>query len=216
MSIVQHGERLGYNKSGIYRYVDKLSNKTVYVGKAKELRNRHYLHIRQGDIQNWFNGNDYELYIIEPLNDTDSEILETVFINYYNPENNKYKRYETLSSLISVDDELLAKWKLVKKPIYKKNKERTQNKEDDLVAIIDYLNSVVYQKLFKDQRKKIQEFLIERISSSHYRSIGMKTLNRYFSENNIPFTVNSYREYSRKSLYYSERYWIIEHKRREI
>ena len=84
-----------------------------------------------------------------------------------------------------------------------------EKKLDELV-LEDILNKLVRIKMFKDEQKKFKETLLDKLLNSpkaNHGSIGLKTINALFEENNLKYFVDSERETFGELK--NKRYWII-------
>jgi precorrin-2 methylase len=120
--------------------------------------------------------------------------------------------------------EMLEKMKKRKKDGYKQavisrlkyNKENVIELDAELDGSIltDYLDSIVGEKLFKEEQKKFKDFLttnddLFNPAKPDHKSLGLNLINGYFKENELPYIIESDRENLRQSEYYKKTYWII-------
>lgn len=74
------------------------------------------------------------------------------------------------------------------------------------------LDKLVGIKMFKEEQQKFKEFLTKELfntAKTNHGFIGLKTINGYFEENDIPYFIESKKENSRKDKNYKKNYWII-------
>lgn len=84
--------------------------------------------------------------------------------------------------------------------------------ELDALMLEDILNKLIGIKIFKDEQKKFKENLIKELLNApkaNHGSIGIKTINALFEENELGYKIISDKENSRKSDNYKKMYWMI-------
>jgi hypothetical protein len=86
-----------------------------------------------------------------------------------------------------------------------------QLKREDFIKL-DIVENYVDKKLFNQQQQELVNVICNKYglrAKNGSIKVGMKTINSFFEENNIPFVIESEQETSRQSGNYKKRYWIL-------
>lgn len=82
--------------------------------------------------------------------------------------------------------------------------------EVDGIKLEDLLNRLVGIKMFKEEQEKFKEILLKELLNApkaNHGSVGLKTINALFDENNMDYVIKSFKE--TKGQYRNKMYWII-------
>lgn len=86
-----------------------------------------------------------------------------------------------------------------------------QLRKEELIKL-DIIDNFIDKKIFKDRQKELIGVICNkyglRAKNGSIR-VGLKTINSFFEENNIPLVIKSEREGSRQSENYKKTYWIL-------
>jgi len=159
-------------------------------------------------IEEYSHKNTYGNLIYDIINRDKLKIEKKVNeLMYYTYNENKLLYEEIL-----LDKEDGFKNKLFERMGIENMKYTYLEKELDKLVLEDILNKLIGIKMFKEQQKEFKEMLLKRLLNSpkgSHGSIGLKTINALFEENNLKYEVNSDKENSRKSDNYKKMFWTI-------
>ena len=165
--------------------------------------------VKNGDIklvQEYGHKNTYGNLIYDIINEEELRISKKLNeLMYYT-----YKENEELYEEILKDKEDGFKNKLFERMGVLDMKYTCLEKKLDELVLEDILNKIIGVKMFKDEQKKFKEMLLDKLLNSpkaNHGSIGLKTINALFEENNLKYFVDSERETFGKLK--NKRYWII-------
>ena len=165
--------------------------------------------VENGDIkliQEYGHKNTYGNLIYDIINEEELRISKKLNeLMYYT-----YKKNEELYEEILKDKEDGFKNKLFERMGVLDMKYTCLEKKLDELVLEDILNKLVRIKMFKDEQKKFKETLLDKLLNSpkaNHGSIGLKTINALFEENNLKYFVDSERETFGELK--NKRYWII-------
>jgi translation initiation factor 2 beta subunit (eIF-2beta)/eIF-5 len=86
-----------------------------------------------------------------------------------------------------------------------------QLKKENFIRL-DIVDNYFDKKIFKEQQQELADAICSKYGlrgKNGSTNVGMKTINSFFDENNIPFVIGSMREESRQSKNYKKTYWIL-------
>lgn len=84
--------------------------------------------------------------------------------------------------------------------------------ELDALTLQDILDKLVGVKMFKEEQNKFKERLLKELLNApkgSHGSVGLKTINALFEENEFNYRITSDKENSRKSKDYKKTFWMI-------
>ncbi|QNU67475.1 DEAD/DEAH box helicase family protein [Ruminiclostridium herbifermentans] len=131
--------------------------------------------------------------------------------------------YTKIQNLIEIIQKMLKRKKdgykqaVITRLKYDKKNVFDLDTELDGSILQEYLNSLIGIKLFKEEQKKLKDFLttnddLFNPAKTDHKSLGLNSINGYFMDNGLAYAVESNIENSRKSEYYKKTYWIISKK----
>ncbi|MCY8232885.1 DEAD/DEAH box helicase family protein [Priestia endophytica] len=86
-----------------------------------------------------------------------------------------------------------------------------QLKREDLIQL-DMVDNYIDKKIFREQQQELINVICNKYGlrgKNGSIKVGMKTINSFFEENNIPFIIKSEKDNVRSSETYGKRYWIL-------
>jgi len=84
--------------------------------------------------------------------------------------------------------------------------------EYDALTLADIISQYIGVKMFEEERDEFKKLLMDKLFNTpdaSHGSLGMKTINSLFKDNNLDFVIKSKIEKSRKSENRDKTYWII-------
>ena len=84
--------------------------------------------------------------------------------------------------------------------------------EYDALTLVDIISQYISIKMFEEEREEFKRLLMDKLfktPDSSHGSLGMKSINSLFKDNNLDFVIKSKTENSRKSDNFRKVYWII-------
>lgn len=84
--------------------------------------------------------------------------------------------------------------------------------EYDALTLADIITQYIGIKMFEEEREEFKKLLMDKLFNTpeaSHGSLGMKSINSLFKDNNLSFVIKSKSETSRKSDNYKKTYWII-------
>lgn len=86
-----------------------------------------------------------------------------------------------------------------------------QLKRENFIKL-DMIDNYISKKLFKDEQQELCTVICNKYglrAKNGSTKVGMKTINSFFEENNLPFIIESLQDNSRQSETYKKRYWVL-------
>ncbi|PFZ06586.1 hypothetical protein COL63_27450 [Bacillus pseudomycoides] len=86
-----------------------------------------------------------------------------------------------------------------------------QLKKENFIKL-DIVDNYIDKKIFKEQQQELVDVICNKYglrAKNGSTKVGMKTINAFFEENNIPFVIESKKDNGRQSETYTKRYWIL-------
>ncbi|MDN4493360.1 DEAD/DEAH box helicase family protein [Ureibacillus aquaedulcis] len=77
---------------------------------------------------------------------------------------------------------------------------------------LDIIDNYSNKKIFRDQQQELVNVICSKYGlrgKNGSTKVGMKTINSFFEENNIPYVIESKKDNTRDSETYGKRYWIL-------
>lgn len=84
--------------------------------------------------------------------------------------------------------------------------------EYDALTLVDIIGQYIGLKMFEEERNDFKKLLMDKLFNTpdaSHGSLGLKSINSLFKDNNLSFVIKSKTENSRKSNNYKKTYWII-------